>query len=131
MQHSVILFDGICNLCNQIVLFVIRHDKRDRFRFAKLQGTYAKSHLPSENTADPRPDSVILLADGKVYTESTAVLKIAYRMGGFWSLLYGFIIIPAFIRNAVYRWIAKRRYQIWGRREHCMIPTPELNSKFI
>ena len=131
MQHSVILFDGICNLCNQTVLFVIRHDKRDRFRFAPLQGTYAKSHLPSERRADPRPDSVILIADGNIYRESTAVLKIAYGMGGFWSLLYVFIIIPGFIRNAVYRWVAKRRYQIWGKRERCMVPTPELIKKFI
>ena len=131
MQHSVILFDGICNLCNQTVLFVIRHDKRDRFRFAPLQGMYAKSHLPSERRADSRPDSVILIADGNIYRESTAVLKIAYGMGGFWSLLYVFIIVPPFIRNAVYRWIARRRYRIWGKQESCMVPTPELIKKFI
>jgi len=131
MQHSVILFDGVCNLCNQTVLFVIRRDRADRFRFSPLQGAYAKAHLPADAASNPLPSSVVLLEDGKLYTESTAVLRVARRLGGMWPLLYLFILVPPFIRNAFYRWIAARRYRIWGKKESCMVPTPALQSKFI
>ncbi|TDO24969.1 thiol-disulfide oxidoreductase DCC family protein [Pedobacter duraquae] len=131
MEHSVILFDGVCNLCNQSVLFVIKRDLNDRFRFSPLQGDYAMSHLPAAEGFNDRPDSVILIENEHVYTESTAALRIARKLSGLWPLLYGFIIVPPFIRNYIYRWIAGRRYSIWGKTESCMVPTPELKSKFL
>jgi predicted DCC family thiol-disulfide oxidoreductase YuxK len=130
MQQSVILFDGVCNLCNRSVLFVIKRDRADRFRFAPLQGEYAKAHLPAPAIA-VTADSIVLLENGKIFTRSTAVLRIARKLSGLWPLLYVFILLPAFIRDACYRWIATRRYRIWGRTESCMIPTPALKSKFI
>ena len=131
MEHSVILFDGVCNLCNQSVLFVIKRDSDDRFRFSPLQGDYALSHLSASSDLNKRPDSVILIENGKVYSESTAALRIARKLSGLWPLLYGFIIVPKFIRNYVYRWIADRRYRIWGKTDSCMVPTAKLKDKFI
>ena len=131
MEHSVILFDGVCNLCNQSVLFVIKRDRDDRFRFSPLQSDYALSHLSASNNLNKRPDSVILIENGKVYSESTAALRIARKLSGLWPLLYGFIIVPKFIRNYVYRWIADRRYRIWGKTDSCMVPTAKLKDKFI
>ena len=132
MEHSIIFFDGVCNLCTSSVKFVIKRDRRDFFRFATLQGDIAAQYLDGPDaTEDSPPGSVILLQGGKVYKCSAAALRIARHLGFGWNLLYGFMIVPAFIRDFVYDQIAKRRYSIWGKEESCMVPTAELKAKFL
>jgi predicted DCC family thiol-disulfide oxidoreductase YuxK len=129
--HKIILFDGVCNLCNTSVTFVIQRDKKDVFRFAALQEEAGQA-LQSKHDINPAEiDSIILIDGEKAYTKSTAALRIAKELGGAYSLLYGFIIVPRFIRNWVYDYIAKNRYKWYGQKESCMIPTAELRNKFL
>ncbi|MAZ73750.1 MAG: thiol-disulfide oxidoreductase [Flavobacteriaceae bacterium] len=130
-NHKIILFDGVCNLCNTSVTFVIKRDKKDVFRFAALQEAPGQSLLTKFNIDTAETDSIILVDGERAYTKSTAALKIARHLGGFYPLLYGFIIVPAFIRNWIYDYVAKNRYTWYGKKESCMIPTPELRSKFL
>lgn len=127
--QPVILFDGVCNLCNRFVQFVIRHDKKKQFRFAALQSATGRSLLqrPTENI----PDSVVLVDNGKEYKESAAALHVFKKLDGLWPLLYVFIIIPPFARNAVYQLIARNRYRIFGRSTECMLPSPDLKDRFL
>ena len=129
-QH-IILFDGVCNLCNTSVQFVINRDPNHRFNYAPLQGDTAKDLLANSDSPGLDLDSVVLVEDGKVYDRSTAALRIARKLTGGWPLLYGFIIVPKFIRDGVYNWIAKNRYRWFGKQDSCMIPTPELQSLFL
>lgn len=131
MTQAVIFFDGVCNLCNGAVQFVITHDKTEYFKFAALQSDFAQAMLPDLNLKVKRGDSFILVENGKVFEQSTAALRVAKKLGGLWPLLYGFIIVPPLIRNAVYRFIARNRYKWFGKRESCWIPTPALRSRFL
>lgn len=128
-SDPIILFDGVCNLCNSSVQFVIRNDKRGIFRFSPLQSAFGQAHL-NPNSKE-KLLSVILLVNGKTYERSRAALEIAKRLGGLWPLTYVFIIVPPFIRDFLYDWVSKNRYRWFGRTEECMIPTPELKSRFI
>jgi len=130
-EHPVIIFDGVCNLCNGFVQYIIRRDPDANFRFAALQSSFAKQLTLENNARGNEPESVLVWEKGKLYSRSTAVLRIAKRLGGLPSLLYGFIIVPVFIRDGVYRWIARKRYDWFGRTEQCMVPTPELADRFI
>lgn len=127
--HSVILFDGVCNLCNTVVQFVIKRDRKNIFRFAPLQSEQANQLL--NGNLKPTMNSFILLDDNVLYTKSTAALRVCRRLGGLWRLMYGFIIVPKAVRDAVYDWIAANRYRWFGRKTECMVPTPDLRSKFI
>lgn len=129
--HKIILFDGICNLCNSAVIFVIKRDKKDVFRFAALQEELGTALLKKHKIDPAETDSIILVDGDKAYTKSTAALHIARQLGGWYRLLYGFIIVPVFLRNWIYDYIAKNRYTWFGKRETCMIPTPALRSKFL
>ena len=131
MTEPIILFDGVCNLCNASVQFVIRHDPQARFKFAALQSATAEKLL--QNCAVDRAslDSVILVEDGHVYIESDAALRIARKLGSGWSLFAGFSIVPRPIRDAVYRFIARNRYRWFGKQESCMMPTPDLRARFL
>jgi predicted DCC family thiol-disulfide oxidoreductase YuxK len=130
-SRPVVLFDGVCNLCNRVVQFIIKRDKKKKFLFASLQGNTGEQVLKKFNMPANDLNSFILLEDDKIYTRSTAALRMLKRLGGGWKLFYGFIIVPRFIRNAVYNWIAKNRYKWYGKREECMIPTPELKERFL
>jgi predicted DCC family thiol-disulfide oxidoreductase YuxK len=130
-QHSIILFDGVCNLCNAAVQFVIKQDKNNQFLFASLQSEEGKLILEDHNFPMNKMDSFFLVENGKVYDRSTAALKVLKRLNGLWRLFYGFIIVPKFIRDGVYDFIAKNRYQWFGRKDECMIPTPDLKAKFL
>ena len=130
IKHPVILFDGECNLCNGAVQFVIRHDKNHIFRFAALQSALGQT-IKQERSVASSLDSFLLLDNNKLYSQSTAALRVAKRLNGLWPMLYAFIIIPPFIRNGIYNFIARNRYKWFGKRVHCMIPTPELKSLFI
>lgn len=127
----VIFFDGVCNLCNRSVQFVIKRDRAKKFRFASLQGKTAALVLKELNIAPADSDSFILLDEKKVYTRSTAALRVLRELGGLWKLLYVFIIVPPFIRDGIYNFIARNRYKWFGKREECMIPTPELKERFL
>ena len=131
IQQPVIFFDGVCNLCNASVQFVIAHDKKDQFGFTALQGDYAKEILPKFNADLEKLNTILLLEDGKLYTKSSAALRVARKLNGLIPLLYAFIIVPKIFRDWVYDIIAKNRYRWWGRQESCWVPTPDLKSKFI
>ena len=131
-DKSLILFDGVCNLCNTSVLYVIKHDAKNRFLFAPLQSNIGQQIIAKYNLDTSKTDSIILYSPDKgLKVKSTAALHIARRLGLPNNLLSVFLIIPAFIRNWVYDFIAKNRYKWYGEKDNCMIPTPELKAKFI
>jgi predicted DCC family thiol-disulfide oxidoreductase YuxK len=132
VNKKIVLFDGVCNLCNSAVQFVIKHDKKDNFRFVALQSELGQEILTHIGISTEKLDSIILYEPGIVYHyKSTAVLEIAKSFGGFFNLFSIFNIIPAEISNKLYDFIAKNRYQWFGQKEHCLIPTKELQSKFL
>src|SRR5664279_1083981 len=104
-QHSIILFDGVCNLCNGAVQFVIKRDNKDRFLFASLQSGEGIEILKEYNLSSNKMNSFFLAEDGKVYDKSTAALKVLKNLSGLWRLFYIFIIVPKFIRDGVYSWV--------------------------
>jgi len=130
-EHPVILFDGICNLCSSSVQFVIKHDPKHIFRFASLQSDYGKEILQCFNLPADNFNSFILLKNGNIYTKSTAALMVAKDLKGAVKFLYALIIIPPFIRDFVYSIIAKNRYQWFGKKEACWVPTVQLKKLFI
>jgi predicted DCC family thiol-disulfide oxidoreductase YuxK len=130
-NHPIVLFDGVCNLCNSSVQFIIKKDKKKIFRFASLQGETGQALLQKFKLPTDNFNSFILVEEDTIYTKSTGALRMLKKLGGAWSLLYGFILVPAFIRNAVYNWVASNRYKWFGKQESCMIPTPELRSRFL
>jgi predicted DCC family thiol-disulfide oxidoreductase YuxK len=130
-SQPVILFDGVCNLCNRGVQFIIKKDKKKHFRFASLQGKAGQEFLKKFDLPASVFNSFILIDEDKIYTRSSAGLRVAKKLGGALKLLYGFMIVPRFIRDAVYNLIAKNRYKWFGRKDECMIPTPELRERFL
>ncbi len=130
-EHPVILFDGVCNLCTASVQYVIKHDPKRLFRFASLQSDFGNKILNDFDLPLNDPNSFVLLAGNKIYDRSTAALMVAKKLKGPVSLLYIFIIIPKFIRNLVYSFIAKHRYKWFGKKTTCWLPTPELKQLFI
>jgi predicted DCC family thiol-disulfide oxidoreductase YuxK len=129
--NKIVLFDGVCNLCNNSVQFIIKKDTKKQFRFASLQGKFGQGFLKTHNLPADSFNSFILLEGENVYTRSTGALRMLKHLGGGWSLLYGFIIVPKFIRDAVYNWVAVNRYNWFGKKESCMIPTPEFRERFL
>lgn len=127
----VILFDGVCNFCNGTVNFILRQDKKGVFRFAPLQSEAGQKllhqyHLPKENF-----DSFLLIEKGKVYKSSTAGLKLYNKLPWYWKWTQIFWIVPKFIRDGVYDFIARNRYKWFGKKEECMVPTPEVRNRFL
>lgn len=131
MEKPLILFDGVCNLCDGAVQFIIKNDPKGYFYFASLQSEKGQTLLKElgMNTADF--DTMIFIEDGKVHTKSTGILKILRRFKSFYRYLYFLIIIPTPIRNFIYTFVARNRYRFFGKKEHCMIPTPELKARFL
>lgn len=131
-NKQIILFDGVCNLCNRFVQWVIKRDKRDTFRFAPLQGEIGMQLMQEHKLHPEKIDSIILVQPNAGYSvKSTAALKIGASMGGMYRALVIFRIIPVFLRDPIYDWVARNRYKWYGKRDQCMIPTPELKSKFL
>jgi len=126
----VVLFDGLCNFCNGTVNFVIRHDKEKKFRFAPLQSGYGERMRAKFGIADD-VDSIVVIENDRAYLHSTAALKLLKGLGFPWSLGYVFIIVPAFIRDWFYRLFANYRYKLFGKKDVCMVPTPEIRERFI
>ncbi|HLA55385.1 MAG TPA: thiol-disulfide oxidoreductase DCC family protein [Flavobacterium sp.] len=131
-DKKIILFDGVCNLCNSAVQFIIRHDKKDQFRFAALQSEIGIAILKHIGVNPANIDSIVLYEQNVAYYyKADAVIEIAKNIGGIYSLLSVFRISPASFRNWIYDYIAKNRYKWYGKRESCMIPTAELKAKFL
>ncbi|MGV0923314.1 thiol-disulfide oxidoreductase DCC family protein [Empedobacter tilapiae] len=129
--RKIILFDGICNLCNQSVQFVIEHDDKNQFQFASLQSDFGQNFLKENNLDATQFDSVVFIEDDKFYTKSSAALKISKYLDGITSWLTIFMIVPKPLRDVVYSFIAKNRYRWFGKQESCWLPTPELKAKFL
>ncbi|NQD66873.1 thiol-disulfide oxidoreductase DCC family protein [Bacillus haikouensis] len=127
---GIILFDGICNLCNSSVRFIIERDPKREFRFASLQSEVGMRYMKKYHIPDTT-DSIVLVMDGKVYVESTAALQIAARLRGPWRIFRMFLLIPKPVRDRVYKWIAKNRYNWFGRNESCMIPSKRNRDRFL
>ena len=129
---KIILFDGVCNLCEASVQFVIKYDKKDVFRFVALQSELGKEIIKHIGLDIKNIDSVILYEPGIAYNyKSAAALEIAKNLGGFFHLGTVFKLIPNGLRNLLYDYIAKNRYQWYGKKESCLVPTIELKSKFL
>nr|WKN36854.1 DCC1-like thiol-disulfide oxidoreductase family protein [Tunicatimonas sp. TK19036] len=131
VNKDIILFDGVCNLCNHAVNFIIDRDPANRFVFSSLQSASGKSLLLEHHLHENYLDSLVLIQQGKVFRKSTAALRIAKHLSGLWPLCYVFIILPPFIRNFFYDIVARFRYKWFGKRNECRIPTPELRAKFL
>ncbi|HUH28064.1 thiol-disulfide oxidoreductase DCC family protein [Gelidibacter sp.] len=131
-NKKLILFDGVCNLCNASVQYVIKNDKKDVFRYAALQSDVGQTLIKKFKIDTAKTDSILLYSPEKgIAYKSTAALKIASQLGFPRNLMGVFLIVPAFIRNWVYDYIARNRYKWYGKKEECMIPTKELKSKFL
>jgi len=129
--RGVVLFDGVCNLCNSTVSFLIKRDKNKIFRFAHLQSETARSLLEKHQLEGKGVDSIVYIEKEKSYIKSTAVLKILRHLKQPYPLLYIFIIIPLFMRNAAYNLIANNRYRWFGKYDNCIVPTDELKERFL
>lgn len=128
----IILYDGVCNLCNSTIQFVLKNDSKKRFYFASLQSFYAKEELKELNFVSKDFSTILLIENNKVYNRSTAILKIVKRLRGFWPLLfYIFILIPKFIRDIVYKFISKNRYKWFGKQESCLLPDMNQKQRFL
>ena len=131
MEKKIILFDGVCNLCNKAVTYIIDHDPKDQFRFAALQSDVGKALLEKHNIDPKVVDSIILIKEDKAFIKAGAALRIAKDLSGLLPVLYVFVILPGFITNSVYDFIARNRYDWFGKKDNCMIPTAELKAKFL
>ena len=129
IHNRIVLFDGLCNLCNASVHFIIRNDPKSKFKFASLQSDFARKLLKDFPESDQ--DSVLYFEEGQLLERSSAALHIAKQLDGLWPVCYVFIIIPPFIRDGVYQWVAKNRYRWFGKRAECMVPNDELKARFV
>lgn len=126
-DERIVLFDGVCNLCNGFVQFVLKRDPRGRFRFASLQSDSARQLLGPDG---PR-ETIVLLEAGKMYVRSAAALRIARGLRFPWPLLVIFAVIPRPLRDRLYDWVARNRYRWFGKRDACMLPTPQMRGRFL
>ncbi|MBX2872449.1 MAG: thiol-disulfide oxidoreductase DCC family protein [Saprospiraceae bacterium] len=130
-DKPILLFDGVCNLCDGLVQFIIKRDPEARFRFTALQSEAGQALLGEAGMDASALNTVVMFDDGQFYTHSDVPLQIAWQLGGFWRIFYIFKTIPKWIRDRIYDWIASNRYKWFGKKESCMIPTPELKQRFI
>ncbi|MDM5234645.1 thiol-disulfide oxidoreductase DCC family protein [Lysinibacillus pakistanensis] len=129
-MSGIILFDGVCNFCDSSVQFIIKHDQAAYFQFASIQSDIGQALLAKYNVSE-NVDSVILIEHGKAYAESTAALRISRKLDGFWPICYLFTLVPPFLRNSVYRVVAKNRYRLFGQKKMCLLPTPSQQKRFL
>ena len=130
-MRSIVVFDGVCNLCNWVVQLIIKHDPDGHFQFASLQSQAGAALLASHGLNSLQPESVVLVRDDRVFTMSDAALEIARDMGFPLSAAYALIVLPKGLRDWAYKLIARNRYRLFGRRDSCMMPTPELRRRFL
>lgn len=130
-SHPILLFDGVCNLCNDSIQFVIERDPDATFRFAPLQSDVAQELLDACDYDGDRFDSVVMVEHGSCYTKSDAVIRSARHLGGVYRLLTLFGVLPRRLRNVFYDFVADRRYSWFGTRKECMMPTPDVEERFL
>lgn len=129
--QPVILFDGVCNFCNGAVNFVIKRDRRSRIRFATMQSDAARELLAPYHWPVDDMKSFLFIENGKLYDRSNAALRVCRYLRGGWPLCYGLIIVPKFIRDGIYNWVARNRYKWFGQKDQCMVPTPDVRARFL
>ncbi len=130
-KNAIVMFDGVCNLCNTSIHFIIDHDRKQYFRFASLQSGAAQRLLSSYDHSALEVDSVMLLEDGELYTHSTAALRIARKLSFPFNLLYMGNVLPTSWRDVIYKYIAANRYRWFGKQDACRMPSPELKALFL
>jgi predicted DCC family thiol-disulfide oxidoreductase YuxK len=130
-EHPIILFDGVCNFCSGAVNFIIKRDKKRIFRYAALQSVAGQHLLKQYNLSPTELDSFVLIYKSKSFKKTSAALNVAAILGGLWKLTGVFRIFPAVVRDFAYNLIANNRYRWFGKKESCMIPTPEVRSLFL
>jgi predicted DCC family thiol-disulfide oxidoreductase YuxK len=128
---SIVFFDGVCNLCNASIDFIIKHDRNNQFLVGALQDSFSKAILSVHNVDEDYMDSLVLLENGQIFYRSTAALKIARKLSGIWPIFYPLIFLPTWLRDPVYDFIGKNRYRWFGKKNTCRIASPEENSKFL
>lgn len=129
--NPIVFFDGVCNFCNYWAMFAIKRDRKKKLRFSPLQGETAKQLLAKYNFNTTSLSSVVLIDKDRLWTQSSAALRICRYLNGGWKLCYGFIIIPKFIRDFFYNIIARNRYKWWGKTEECMVPSADIKERFL
>lgn len=127
----ILLFDGVCNLCNGFVQFIINRDPKGKFKFAPLQSESGQALLKQFSLPTDDFDSFVLIKDDKYYLKSTATLHVLKELGGVWKLFYSLIVFPRALRDFVYNIVAKSRYKLFGKRESCMVPTDDIKGRFL
>ena len=130
-EEYILLFDGVCNLCNSTVKFTIKRDPKEKFKFASLQSESGQALLKKFGLPNNDFNSFVLIRGDKYYQKSSAALQVLKELGGIWQLFYILILVPKPIRDYVYNVIAKSRYKIFGKKDACMIPTPDIKKRFL
>ena len=130
-SSPILLFDGVCNLCNRLVIFLIRRDKKARIKFAPLQSQTGELYLEKNNLAIDEINSIVYIEGENLFLKSSAILHLFKVLGGVWSMIYLLSIIPKFIRDFFYDSVAKSRYRIFGKADACMVPSAEFADRFL
>jgi predicted DCC family thiol-disulfide oxidoreductase YuxK len=130
-SRPIVFFDGVCNLCNKSVQFIIKRDKKKKFLFASLQGKHGQELLKKNDLPTDALNSFLLLEGERLYAHSTGALRVLKHLGGGWKILYGFIVLPKLLRDPIYNIIARNRYKWFGKKDQCMIPEPGLKERFL
>ncbi len=130
-NNPILLFDGVCNLCNHTVQFCIERDKNAQIKYASLQSDIGQNLLKKYHLDTTSLSTVVLIENNKAYVQSDVPLRLSRIFGGFWRVLYSFVIIPKFIRDGIYDFISKNRYKWFGKQDSCWMPTPELKNRFL
>ncbi|TLU61080.1 thiol-disulfide oxidoreductase DCC family protein [Thalassotalea litorea] len=130
-SHNIVIFDGICNFCNGAVNFIIERDIHDKYRFASMQSEAGQALIEQYQVNDVGVDTFLLIKSGKCYFRTDAALEITKDLKGFWQLIRTTLILPPQFRDFFYKCFARNRYKLFGRREQCIIPTPEIRNKFL
>jgi predicted DCC family thiol-disulfide oxidoreductase YuxK len=130
-SDPILLFDGVCNVCNGAVNFVIEHDPHGRFRFASLQSEAGRALLREHGLADMPVSTMVLIDAGQAFLNSEGVLRAAQRLGGAFTLLVPLLWVPRGLRDGLYRLFARNRYRLFGKSAHCLVPTPAIRARFL